>query len=314
MEHTWARLHDYVPLTLNEIAARLARALLPPPSSATLLTTGEANTNYRVVLADGRLVMLRLHTRDSTGAAREAAIAHRLCGIVPVPRYLYVAPGEPWSVQEWIDGEPLVDILDRGEPVNCEPIGAALAAIGAVRFAEPGFLDADLNVAQPLGGLFDGYIGYLVRLLSDPLVVARLGSDLAACGRTWVEGQSPLLLPIAGRVALTHSDFKPSNLLMRDGHLVGIVDWEFADAGYPLLDIGLFFRDPRLATPPRLDAFARGYTSGGGFLPPHWLTAAHVFDLLSMCQFLARPDASDGLIATSVSQAALYISEPIVQP
>lgn len=100
MEHTWARLHDYVPLTLNEIAARLARALLPPPSSATLLTTGKANTNYRVVLADGRLVMLRLHTRDSTGAAREAAIAHRLCGIVSGtavslrrPRRAVVGPG-----------------------------------------------------------------------------------------------------------------------------------------------------------------------------------------------------------------------------
>jgi len=312
MEHGWGRLHDYVPLTLDEIAKRLARAMLPPPSSATLLTSGKANTNYRVVLDDGRAVVLRLHTRDASGAAREAAIARRLAGVVPVPQYLYVSPDEPWSIQEWIEGEPLTNVLDRDEAVDCEPIGAALAAIGTVRFAEPGFLDSDLNVVEPLGGLFHGYVRYLHELLRDPLVVARLGPDLAASGAMWVAKRSSLLKPVAHRVALTHSDFKPSNLLMRDGRLVGVVDWEFADAGYPLLDIGMFFRDPRLARPPGPQDFARGFTNGGGFLPPHWLTAAHLLDLLSMCQFLARPDASDGLIASCVAQAAFYVSEATV--
>lgn len=312
MEHGWGRLQDFLPLTLDEIADRIARASLPFPSSAELLITGKANTNYCVTLGDGRSVVLRLHTRDSSGALREAAIVRRLAGLVPVPQYLYVSPDEPWSIQEWIDGEPLTDVLDRNETVDCEPIGAALAAIGTVHFAEAGFLDSNLNVVQPLGGLFQGYVRYLHELLRDPLVVDRLGSDLAARGAQWVSKRSSLLKPVAHRVALTHSDFKPSNLLMRDGRLVGIVDWEFADAGYPLLDIGLFFRDPRLAREPMMKDFARGYANGGGFLPPHWLTAAHVLDMLSMCQFLARPDASEGLIATCVAQAAFYVSDATV--
>ena len=186
MEHAWARLHDYVSLTLDEIADLLARASLPAPLSAELLTTGKANTNYRVVLTEGRVVVLRLHTRNSSGAAREAAIARRLAGVVTVPQYLYVAPGEPWSIQDWIDGEPLTDVLDRGEPVDCEQFGAVLAAIGSVRFAEPGFLDANLNVVEPLGGLIQGYVGYLNWLLEEPLVVTRLGQDLASRARAWV--------------------------------------------------------------------------------------------------------------------------------
>lgn len=306
------RLHDYVPLTLDEIAERLARASLPAPLSAELLTSGKANTNYRVVLAGGRAVLLRLHTRDSSGAPREAAIVRLLAGIAPVPQYLYVDPSEPWSVQEWIDGEPLTDVLDRGDTVDCEQFGATLAAIGTVRFAEPGFLDANLDVIEPLGGLFESYVAYLDRLLLESLVVTRLSYDLAARATAWVADNSRLLKPIADRVSLTHSDFKPSNLLMREGRFVGVVDWEFADAGYPLLDVGMFVRDPRLARAPAVEDFARGFTEGGGFLPPHWLIAARVLDLLCVCQFLERPDASDELISTCVAQAACYVSEPAI--
>lgn len=43
----------------------------------------------------------------------------------------------------------------------------------------------------------------------------------------------------ANESTLLHSDFWPGNLIWRDGQLVGVIDWEDAEIGDPLSDLGI---------------------------------------------------------------------------
>lgn len=64
--------------------------------------------------------------------------------------------------------------------------------------------------------------------------------------------------------ALLHRDFRPANLLFRDGAVAGVVDWERAVAGDPLYDLvkaemNFAAQFPAAERERRWDAFLRGY-------------------------------------------------------
>ncbi|RYG39706.1 hypothetical protein EON79_23905 [bacterium] len=87
---------------------------------------------------------------------------------------------------------------------------------------------------------------------------------------------------------LSHSDFKASNLLIHEGKLSAVVDWEFAHSGTPFLAIGQLFRHP---LPEGFDkAFAAAYRAEGGVLPRGWRDLARRTDLVNLLEFLNRSD------------------------
>ena len=65
-----------------------------------------------------------------------------------------------------------------------------------------------------------------------------------------------------------------------------VLDWEFAFAGPPLMDLGQLVRWPV----PRsfLDALESGYESKGGRLPQDWTGRAAAFDLVNLVEMLVR--------------------------
>lgn len=308
MEHSWERLHAFVPLTREEVDARLGEAGLPRADSFALLTHGRANTNYRVLLGDGTAVALRLHTRDPKAARREAAIAERVADLVPAPRVLYAAPDGGFSVQEWREGTPMLDALARGEVLDGESFGRALAALATIRFPEAGFLGPDFQIETPLGEPVAGYLAYIRDLLAQPLVAEHLGTERQARIAARLDHYAFLLEPFRGRATLVHSDFKPSNLLVKDGRLAAVLDWEFTHAGAALLDFSILLRDSRLRTEAFASALERGYRSAGGFLPGRWQEAARLLDLINLLDFLNRP-AEQG---TLVRDCVALIDEPLL--
>ena len=82
-------------------------------------------------------------------------------------------------------------------------------------------------------------------------------------------------LPAAPRIGCVHGDFQWSNLLMRDGGVVAVIDWELAQVGATLLDLGwlCLFSDPDSwhspmlipARLPSLDEVAAMYTQSARF-------------------------------------------------
>ena len=72
---------------------------------------------------------------------------------------------------------------------------------------------------------------------------------------------------------LQHSDYKPWNLLVRDGRIAAVLDWEFAFAGPRLNDIGNFIRYSDRQPPEYLTRFAAGYQAGRRRAPGRLVSA-----------------------------------------
>ncbi len=133
----------------------------------------------------------------------------------------------------------------------------------------------------------------------------RLGATLRDSLWTVVERTSPLLHEVDGQNTLVHGDYKRSNLLLAPAgatwSVTAVLDWEFAFAGPPLVDIGLFLRAGNALPTGFRDAFAGGYRDAGGQLPAEWLRMSRLVDLLSQVTFLNDPRDLPRVIAETTN-------------
>src|ERR1700733_9950012 len=74
--------------------------------SVQLMALGKSNTNYRLILSNGEVCLLRLHNPGSN-AERENHILHLIRKTVPVPAVL--ASSGDWSIHSFVEGTPLAD-------------------------------------------------------------------------------------------------------------------------------------------------------------------------------------------------------------
>lgn len=239
-------------------------------ASAELCPAGRSNSNYKVTLADGEVCVLRLHARGN--AARERHVMELARGLVPVPRVL--AGGEDWTLQSFIAGEPLAAV-----PEHTYAAAAALARLSSLQFPSPGWIEPDGTITP-----FDFGDGksFVASMLDRAEVKAWLGPATVAAIREMdvAETQRPAAVDSA---VLVHGDFNPTNILIHDGKVSGILDWEFAHAGGREMDIGNLLRH----TPPACqDLIQAGLAAGGVQLSEDWKARAEMVDLSSHLEFL----------------------------
>jgi Ser/Thr protein kinase RdoA (MazF antagonist) len=89
---------------------------------------------------------------------------------------------------------------------------------------------------------------------------------------------------------------KPWNLLVKDNAIVAVLDWEFAFAGFPLNDFGIYLRYRDTQKPAYTTGFANGYQSAGGDLPADWARLSRLVDLVCLGYFLERPGDDPAVI------------------
>ncbi|HEX3788321.1 MAG TPA: phosphotransferase [Pseudonocardiaceae bacterium] len=255
------------------------------------LTGGFTNENLLVRTDGGEQFVLRRFRRGNSCAV-EAALARRLRSVVAVPAVVAAEPdasvaGQPLLLSEFVPGELLSVVLARGagDRQLGEVVGAALTAIGGVRFDRPGlFTGPDLrpDSADMSTGLTTFVADCLARsvVLSERERVGLLGL---------AERAEPGLAAVGGASSLVHSDFNAKNILVRrDGaswRVAAVLDWEFAFSGHPLGDVGNMLRF-RADLP---DAFVDGFVAGLGELPPDWARLAADLDLFALADLLTRP-------------------------
>jgi aminoglycoside phosphotransferase (APT) family kinase protein len=330
VERRWERQHPFLRLDRAAVARRL-RPLFPGARVREVapLTGGLRNTNYRVRLDDpavpgaGREVALRLYTADRAACQREVALAARVGATVPVPAVLYADPAAepPFAVFDWVAGVRLDELLQTGDPRAVESAaraaGAALAPIHAVIFPGAGFLGPRLSVATPLDLSDTGWPAAMEHFLFHGRAGAHLGEDLTR--RLWglVTREAPRLRPLRGDRSLVHADYKPWNLLLRPPaggappagpgaaptedaplavpggvwSMAAVLDWEFAFAGPPLVDVAIFLRHRAALPPAYVRGFLEGYAAAGGRLPEDWAAMTRLLDLLNLASMLERARA-----------------------
>jgi aminoglycoside phosphotransferase (APT) family kinase protein len=291
IEEGWQRRFAFVQLGTDDVAALLGEPVL----EAEPLSGGLRNTNYRVRLeAHAEPLVLRLYTAEAEACAREAALLRLVQAQVPVPRVVRSEPNAapPWMLMTFIAGQRLDHVLARASPSEVEVLarsaGAILARIHAFTFERGGFLDAELEIAEPLGPHFV-WSTMLEEWLLGERVPARLGVELSRRLLAFVRANAWRDEQLRARPAsLLHADYKPWNLLGRDGQVAAVLDWEFAFAGTPLNDIGIFLRSGARQPPAYAAGFIDGYRSAGGTLPADWQRLSRLVDLISLCGFLER--------------------------
>ena len=141
-------------------------------------------------------------------------------------------------------------------------------------------------------------------MLESDLVFDRLGPALGRAYRTMVEQESHLLDALRHETpCLVHSDFDPSNILVRrmGGHwcVSGVLDWEYAHSGSPLADLGHILRPPAGEVPGFQQGLVQGYTARGGKLPSAWRAISRLLDLAAFVEFLSRPGAGPEVIRSA---------------
>lgn len=220
-----------------------------------------ATWSFDAVAPGGRrwpLVLQRRRAGEPTGGGEpvdEAALlrAAAACG-VPVPAV--VAEGHGWLVTSRVEGETIPRRLlrdDRWAAARARLVGDCGRALAAVHRIPVG-------LAPDAGDEVDRWRGVL-----DGLGHASPAFEL---GFRWLAANRPA--PVAP--AVVHGDFRLGNLVVGEGGLRAVLDWELAHVGDPREDLGwLCLRAWRFGGPGRvaglgpLDELLDAY--GGGVDP-----------------------------------------------
>jgi Ser/Thr protein kinase RdoA (MazF antagonist) len=229
---------------------------------------------------------------------------------IPVPPLVYSDPGPqrgryPYSIWGFVEGTLLQDLFKTSSDAELVEIAGACGRVAAAfathHFPSCGELGANLAVVQDYGAPSRFVPDAVHSALFDGIAGKRLGVPLRDALWMAVERTAPLLRQIDDQYTLVHADYKRSNLLIRRSgaswDVAAVLDWEFAFAGPPLIDVGLFLRAGEALPTGFRDAFAAGYRDAGGDLPPEWMRLSRLIDLISQVTFLNDPRDRSRVIA-----------------
>lgn len=206
-----------------------------------LPVTGSSNWLFR--LGEDLLVRLPRQPGGSAALLKESRWLPRLQPRLPVevPSVVHVGAPSPeypehWSVARWVDG----DTVSAGCPGDRETdLAHDLAGVvGALRAAEP----PPEALADPaLRGYRGGPLADLDAGIHEDIVACRtlpgLELDLDLAARVWREAVA--LSRASGTLAprWLHGDLLAENLLVREGRLVGVLDFGGLGVGDPTVDL-----------------------------------------------------------------------------
>lgn len=249
------------PFTPEQLAAAFAPLVDAADLCVEEVLTGNINTIFRVRIGEQRYgLRVRTHESvyryepdlikevfvlrvlqqfgpvpdDATIAAAFAQLAAARCGTlsqgcpgVPLVRYFDWSRQrlpQPYCIYEWVEGQPL---WDMPEPALYFAAGQTLAGIHQARFAAfyADFLSVGVSPVSWLERFQTAFAkevstarGRLPRRVNEALLRLR-PSAAADC--------SPCLV---------HNDFAPGNILVWDGRIAAVIDWDNAVVEAPHLD------------------------------------------------------------------------------
>ena len=270
---------------------------------------GGANSLFRFTLAgESARYVIRICSRDPETCAKEVAVQKLVSARVPVADIVHAGTmpgvaGLPYAISTWVEGVTLADALKSkrwSQHALGAAIGRVLAAIGSHHFAGPGKLDANLHVTP-------WHIALALPEDESALVVSVGSKYLNNFAGTHLDAtQHERIAAMLSEYAsappfastqtahLVHADFNPGNIIIApapDGAaaVAGVIDWEWAHSGTPLLDIAILLRPRGLISADFESAFAAAFTDAGGMLPASWRRYAATLDLLNLLELIDAP-------------------------
>ena len=269
------------------------------------LAGGLRNTNLKVEL-DGSPspLVLRIYRHDPVLCQKELDLFRLLDGRVPIPQIVHAEPAgldglPPFTVHLYIEGITLRELKRTGDrkalAQAAYSAGETLAAIGSVRFEKPGWIPAGGTIETP---------SFIDQCLASPVAQKRLPAEVRDRASALAWSAAPQLALSDREAHLVHGDYGKRNLLVRCSggrwSIAGVLDWEFAISGSPLIDVGHLLRYERAARPLLEPHFSKGYTAAGGVLPDGWRLLSQIIELAALCELLTHDPLPPDIIAEVV--------------
>ncbi|MBX9730164.1 MAG: aminoglycoside phosphotransferase family protein [Sphingomonas sp.] len=255
----------------TDLVAQLVRTQFPGWANLPIRKvdpSGWDNRSFR--LGDRLLVRLPSAPRYAPQVAREQSVLPRLSAHLPlaIPKPLAIgAPSDgfplPWSIFDWIEGDPATtaNIKDRASMArSLAAFLAALHRIDPTGGPPPG--DKNFGRGGPLA-VYADEVAVAIQTLADrrDAIV-----DLHHVRAIWA---AAVAAPHLGTPVWVHGDIAPGNLIVRDGKLVGVIDFGQCSVGDPACDLAIFWTwmdaDSRLAFRESLSLDATHWTRARGW-------------------------------------------------
>lgn len=291
-ESRWERSIPF--FSINEkIVQHLFKAFDPSHTVASFapLPEGCRNTNYILHIRNSRArFLLRIFPAGEDSWKKEQRLLQLLRGEIPVQQLYFIGrseaiEGRTYGIYEYVEGTSLQAAFAKGftaDGLLMRELALALASIHNHPYPVCGFLDQNLRVEAVLPPLVQWY-----SLFMGEHARARLGDELTAEIEERIAESSAQLCQIEQSVTLVHGDFRPPNLLIQDGRLRCILDWEFAMAGHPLSDLAQLFRRQESFSVFQRERFERVYREHADFqLPDNWFHLGQLRDLANLLQMI----------------------------
>lgn len=257
-----------------------------------ILSGGALNTTYKIQIGHDTFT-LRIYARDRAHCKTEKVIHHLIDKSVSTPKLIYAdEANEPWaySIFEFVSGVHISKVSHQEKVSLSHELGHVLASIHKFKLPKAGLFGDGIAIGHPFELGSSPYFEETHSVLSNSKNVrSRLGEKLTDEALAFIQ-ENKIFFPTVknDNICLTHSDFKPVNLLYTDTKKVFVLDWEFAHAGIGVLDFSILLRH-RYEFPLDLSALSKGYIAAGGRLPDDWFDSALISDFVNIVTMMDTP-------------------------
>ena len=197
---------------------------------------GAVHSIYELRAGDGQAYVLKLYRGELSWKLDKELHLYELVHSrtsIPIPEVVHAGPAV--LVMAKSPGSPLrfLDVSDEEVLEYNRQLGALLRELHTITFNGFGYIEtrvinpADSNLKYMRGRL-DGKLRGFDRHGGNPALKQALERHFAAHERAFTGCETAVLC---------HNDAHDANLLVSEGRITGLVDWENAVAGDPLLDL-----------------------------------------------------------------------------
>lgn len=240
------RIHDNEP----DMSESVVRSLLVEQQPALadlelryLRSSGTDNAMWRVLRPDAIDLVVRLPRtpRPSKVVEAEGRILTDLAStkLVKLPVLHHSGQASDsfpfsWLILEWIEGTDAWEARDQLSPTSTD-FGQDMAAL-VTSIRKVSGINAQARTAGQRGGPLLALLDTLDEWLTNPRWAASDLIDVAAIRRSAAESAEVADVPV--KLAFTHGDLLPGNLLVEQGRLHAVIDWAQAGTADVAQDVG----------------------------------------------------------------------------
>lgn len=278
MDLRWERSISIFNITFNEVE-KIFKDFLPSliVKEYKLVTIGGMNSNY-IVSTNKDNYFLRITPKASKGYKNELRSYLILKDIVNVPAPLYFRTYNNYNIiiYEYINGVSLQGVSFTDKIIK--QVAEDIAKIHNV--SKDVYSKFELFEYPPFEIWYDLF-------LDNERTRKRLGDDIVNRIKKLIISKNKELKIIDSYKGYTHSDFRPSNMMITKEGNIFYIDWEFGNYGHILGDIGQFFRFDEDFSKDKINIFAEKYNETSKFnLPENWYELSKLRDLVNPLQML----------------------------